>query len=171
MMVLAREWPGSLTFDELLDQAYEFLSTDPGTRRERLAHDTLVLSANLLRSYTYSERLVELHSHQPGFLMKASAAPVASPWARLQAEGSDNVTNLRHERVDVDALSRFVLRLLDGEHDRASLINALTKPLLEGQLVMHQNGEAVAAADAAACLDSELEETLAHLARAALLVA
>jgi len=130
-----------------------------------------VLSANLLRSFTYSERLVELHSHRPSFLMKPGTAPVGSPWARLQAEGSDNVTNLRHERVDVDALSRFVLRLLDGKHDRASLITALTKPLLEGQLVMNRNGETVAAADAAACLDMELEETLFHLARAALLVA
>jgi methyltransferase-like protein/predicted O-methyltransferase YrrM len=171
MMVLAREWPGSLSFDELLDQAYGYLNTDPETRRARRAQDALVLSANLLRSYTYSERLVELHSHQPSFVMKSSAAPVASPWARLQAEDAENVTNLRHERVDLDALSRFVLRLLDGEHDRESLIRALTKPLLEGQLAMHRNGEAVAAADAAACLDDELEGTLVHLSRSALLVA
>lgn len=171
MMALAREWPSSLSFDELLDQAYDYLNTAPETRRERRAHDTVVLSANLLRSFTYSERLIELHSIRPRFLMKPSTCPVASPWASLQAEGSDSVTNLRHERVEVDALSRFVLRLLDGKHDRASLAAALTKPLLEGQLVMNRNGEPVAAAAAAECLDTELEETLTHLARAALLVA
>jgi methyltransferase-like protein/predicted O-methyltransferase YrrM len=171
MMVLAREWPASLSFDRLLDQAYDYLNTNAETRRARRSQDTLVLSANLLRSYTYSERLVELHSHQPSFVMKASAAPVASPWARVQAEGSENVTNLRHERVELDALGRFVLRLLDGEHDRASLIQALTRPLLEGQLVLHRDGESVPAADAAACLETELEDTLVHLSHAALLVA
>jgi methyltransferase-like protein len=171
MMVLAREWPSSLPFDDLLDQAYDYLNTDPEIRRARRAQDTLVLSANLLRSYTYSERLVELRSHQPVFLMKPSTSPVASPWARLQAEDADNVTNLRHERVDLDALSRFVLRLLDGGHDRESLIHALTKPLLEGQLVVHRDGEAVAPADAAASLDTEIEQTLTDLARSALLVA
>jgi methyltransferase-like protein/protein-L-isoaspartate O-methyltransferase len=171
MMALASAWPSSLSFEDLLKQAYDYLNTDAETRRARRAQDALVLSANLLRSYTYSEHLVELHSYQPRFVTKLSAAPVASPWARLQAEGSESVTNLRHERVEVDALSRFVLRLLDGGHDRASLIQALTRPLLEGQLVFHRNGEPVAAADAAACLDTELEETLVHQSRAALLVA
>jgi methyltransferase-like protein/SAM-dependent methyltransferase len=171
MIVLARAWPKYIAFPDLLDQAYDVLDLPQSVRKERAAQDAQVLSANLLRSYSYSERLVELHTVPLHIVTAVSQYPLASPWARLQAESCDAVTNLRHERVEVDGLTRFVLRLLDGRHDRASLRAALARPLADGQLVMHRGEETVAPADAAAFLDQELDDTLAHIGRVALLMA
>ena len=76
--------------------------------------------ANLLRAYGYSSRLVELHVSQPLVASSVSERPLASPVARLQAQESNLVPNLWHERVELDALQRRLLYYLDGTRDRGS---------------------------------------------------
>jgi methyltransferase-like protein len=96
---------------------------------------------------------------------------VASPWARLQADEPGQITNLRHERVELDEMARFLLRHLDGTRDRAALFDIVAKPLREGMLVVRQDDQPVEdPAQAEAILTEELATNLQWLARAALLV-
>lgn len=171
MVALSQTWPLAITTGELLDKAYDLLDLPGAARAERRAQDRQVLCGNLLRAFTYSERLVELHYHLPNFTVQISERPMASAWARLQAETTDNLTNLRHERVEVSGLARFLLPLLDGTRDHASLVRSAARPVAEGTLTMHRDGSPVAAADAAATLDTEVNDTLCQLARFALLAA
>jgi hypothetical protein len=70
-------------------------------------------------------RLVELCVHPVTFNTVVGERPVASPVARYQAKTSDRVTNPQHESVALAPLERQVLLLLDGQRDRAALLDLL----------------------------------------------
>jgi len=71
------------------------------------------------------------HAIAPRYVTAVSPRPVASAWARRQvgtgAHGTQDVavTTRRHTQVALDAFSREVVKLLDGHHDRAALVDAL----------------------------------------------
>jgi len=166
---LRAAWPQAIHFNELLISARAQLGLDPSP--EKAAFDAQALAANLLKAFAYGGNLVELHVQPARFTTEISERPVASPWARLQANEPGQVTNLRHERVELDEMARYVLRHLDGTRDRAALFDAVAKPLREGTLVMRQNDQSVHdPVQAEAILAEELEATLRWLAYAALLV-
>jgi methyltransferase-like protein len=171
LIVMNRLFPHSLPIPDLLGRAYDILGTPPAERPLRFAQDQLVLCGILLRAFSYSERLVELHTHEPFFTTTVSERPVASPWARLQAETTESLTNLRHERVEVGGLARFLLRQLDGTIDRAGLVESARRPVAEGALTMTKEGATVPPEEALATLEGEVEETLGNLARCALFLA
>ena len=102
-----------------------------------------------------------------------SPNPVASPWARWQAREEARVTNLRHERVDVDPLNQYLLPFLDGSRDCQALVDLLLAgPVAGGKLVVEQNDQPVTdPVEAREILTTELQANLDWLARAALLVA
>ena len=105
------------------------------------------------------------------FVSAVSVLPVASLYARHQARSSDRVANLRHERVHLDALARFVLPLLDGTRTRDDLARILDDLVTAGRLKVadDRSGET----DDAATLERvhrEMYVSLAWLARACLLV-
>ena len=170
MRYLRRVWPRAVAFDELLHVARAELGLiDDG----KLALDTQVLASNVLKAFCYSGRLMELHVWAAPFVGEVSARPVASPWARLEASRESNqLTNLRHDRVSMDEFGRYLLRHLDGAHDRAALIEALTQPLRDGVLVAHLDGKEVTDwQQATTILGDEIDRQLKWLAESAMLIA
>lgn len=150
----------------------------------RRAQDALVLSANLLKGFAYSGRLVELHVYAPRFATEISEYPVASPWARFVAQSSNEVTNMCHLRLELKGLGQFLVSHLDVTLNRAALVEGLAKSLLVGALELKpqkpsgqdegQQSESKPITDieqARKIVSEELDETLRALARAALLVA
>jgi len=197
MQCLNDAWPGALSFNALLDLAYARLN-QPGLDQARRAQDAQVLAANLLRGFAYSSRLIELGSYAPRFATEVSECPVASPWARYQAQTMFNlpgrpddehppatiVTSLCHERVEIKGLALYLLGHLDGSLDHAALLEGVAKSVLEGSLVLKPSQDSPeskeggvghnAPADmkqAKQMVAQDLDETLRGLARAALLVA
>jgi len=176
---LAEKWPQALPFDVLLAQARARLEAhapaDSGQGAAQAVNDidvdAQVLAANLLTAYGYSNSLVELRSYVPPFVPEVSERPVASAVARFRAQSNNQVTNLRHERVEVDGFERYLLRHLDGSRDRAALLDLLMAgPVAEGLLTVQQDGKpAEGNGEIKALLAEELEERLGWLARAALL--
>ena len=138
-----------------------------------------MLSANLLKGYAYSGRLIELRTWAPRFAAQVSERPVASPWARYQIQTGAEVTTLCHTRAELKGIAQYVLGHLDGTHDRADLLAGLEKSVAAGTLILQPiDGEKAADKPAAAdgaqvqhILSEELDEALQGLARAALLVA
>jgi methyltransferase-like protein len=135
LMRLADAWPTSIPFSELITDA----RTDVGT-----------LGAALLNCYT--KGLCELHVHAERFVLVPGDRPCACPLARLQASSGNAVTNRRHERVFLDDADRTLLSHLDGEHDRAALLEVLAP------FVADRSAEA------------HLDERLATFGRQALLI-
>lgn len=195
LLTLAEIWPQAVSFTELLERAYACLgeAASPTAR----AQDAQVLSANLLKGYAYSGRLIELRTWAPRFASQVSERPVASPWARYQIQSGPEVTNLCHTRAELKGIAQYVLSHLDGKHDRVELLAGLEQSVAAGTLVLRAvdsdsvKPAAQQAADPAALpgvpdgvpgtappgeavrhiLTEELEEALQGLARAALLVA
>jgi methyltransferase-like protein len=169
MMHLREIWPQAIHFGELVGIARAQLGLDGSS--DKLALDARTLAANLLKAYAYSGNLVELHVRPAQFTTEVSERPLASGWARLQAETEVKVTNLRHERVELDELERYLLRLCDGTHDRSALFEMIVKPLRDGTLVVQKDNQPVEDVNQAeAILAAELDDKLRWLARTALLV-
>jgi methyltransferase-like protein len=169
MLCLAEIWPRSSSFGDLLSAARSRLGQGPALNRAADDIDVQVLGANLLSAYGYSESLVELHVHAPNIVLHPGERPVASAVVRLQAQDSDRVTNLRHERVTLDGFDRYLLQHLDGSRDRKALVDLLLRgPVAEGILTVQQDGQRVK--DMRGLLAEELETRLAWLARAGLFV-
>jgi len=173
MVQLAINWPRTVPFADLLTAAVARLNRHAnGQHVELQPDDAYVLQSNLLKAFVYSDNLVEAHIHPPAFTVEVSERPAASPWARYQAQFDSKVTNLRHERVDLDALNQWLIPYVDGTRTFGDLMDLLLAgPVAGGTLVAQENDQPLT--DPAAIrtvLGAELRENLRWLARAALLV-
>lgn len=169
MLHLADVAPTAVPFLELLAAARQRVYAMPAN--DTLPGDAQALTLNLLQATSYSGRLVELHRHPPQFALHGGERPCASAVARWQvAHGTDKVSNLRHERVNLDPLARHLLPALDGSRNHDELLDMLEELAKQGMLKTEQDGRAVTnPATHRQLLRQELTATLHWLGRAALL--
>jgi methyltransferase-like protein/cyclopropane fatty-acyl-phospholipid synthase-like methyltransferase len=173
MIYLAKRWPKPVPLDDLVAKAVTQLNSNGRTEPVAATDEDLhVLCSNLLKAFVYSDNLVEVHIDPPEFTTEVSRRPVASAWVRFQAREEGKVTNMRHERVEIDALNQYLLPFLDGSRDMEDLIDVLLAgPVAGGKLVVEQDNQPVTnPAEARQILAAELQSNLEWLARAALLV-
>jgi len=169
MTILAERWPQAILFSDLCTAARSRLGNQPSAPPVAAA-DAQALGTDLLQCYAGG--VVELRLRAPRFVMAASNMPIASPVARFLAEKGLRVTNLRHERVNLDHFNRQVLRQLNGQRDRAALLEVLTQLVGQGELAIQREGQPVhETAAVREILTQALNENLPKIARAALLVA
>ena len=169
LLYLAEVWPRALSFEALLSAARDRLAAAPDTA----ALDAQVLGANLLMAYSYSDKLVELHTYAPPVASEVDDCPVASRLARFQAgQHNTKVTNLRHERVSLEEPDLYLLSHLDGAHDRQALIDLLLAgPVADGILTVQEEGRPVEDPHRVRHLLAQgLEKKLCWLASAGLLI-
>jgi methyltransferase-like protein/2-polyprenyl-3-methyl-5-hydroxy-6-metoxy-1,4-benzoquinol methylase len=167
---LGEIWPRCEPFHDLAALARSRLA---GPRPDDPAGDAQALGKALLTAYASADRrLVELWLQPPAFAAEAGARPLASRLARVQAASAHQVTNLRHERVNLSPLDLRLLRLLDGTRDRAELPGALLEGFQPGEVSISQGGQPVTeAAQLREILGDFIDQCLPRLARAALLLA
>ncbi len=170
MGYLAEVWPRAVPFPDLLAEARRRAGEAAEAEEDK---DARILASNLLMAYGHSDELVELHVYTPPMAPTVSERPKASPVARLQAAESSRVTNLRHERVRLDSLDRYLLRHLDGSRTVPALVDVLWNgPVAAGDLVVQRKGEPpLAPRDARETLAEGVSKRLRWLAKAALLIA
>jgi methyltransferase-like protein len=171
LVTLSEQWPRALAFDELRRQARARLNFAPP--EATAAADTQVLGQALLTAYaSAANALVELSLWPPRFAATVSDRPEASPLARLQAAGSREVTNLRHQQVALSEFDRQLMPHLDGRHSRTAALDALLERFRQGRLTLAKNGQPIRESDQArSVLAQTLEQQLPRLAGAALLLA
>lgn len=174
--MLATDHPVSIAalnlLTEISPQAMPFptlLATAQAQTNSQQEQDEMVLAANLLRGFSYSFHLVELHLFDPPFISQVTSRPVASPLARYQvSRGQRKVVNLRHERVECDPLTCRLLLHLDGQHDRPELLAFLESLVDAGIIALKAEKEGGVSRPEQ--LGHELDLVLTWLAHAALLV-
>lgn len=92
--------------------------------------------------------------------------------ARHQARQSRIVSNLRHEQIELDTTTSLLAPLLDGQHDRKALLQALASRTQGAVTITEQSAAKVPEGTTVdEALARELEQGLATLAGAALLLA
>lgn len=135
-------WPRTCTFGELLAAARSRAGL-PSPDSAAATSDIQVLASNLLNGFTHSDQLVAFSVFEPDFVDRVSDRPVASAWSRLQAEFSSTITTLRHGRYQLEPYEQFLIRFLDGQHDRGSLVDViLAGPVAGGDLTLEKDGQA-----------------------------
>src|SRR5439155_8578252 len=87
--------------------------------------------------------LLELAPRQLPLAKQAGERPRTWPLARWQAGLGSNVTNLRHETVTLGEFERQLVRHMDGQHDRAALLQILAGLVQSGKLTVRKEGEIV----------------------------
>ena len=173
LLCLGEVWPGAVAFDVLLAQARARLGSAAGHDVDPARQDALALGKALLTAYASAgEPLVELSLRPPCFAAEVSERPAASPLARLQAESTHQVTNLRHEVVSVTPFDRQLLPYLDGTRDRPALVESLLGRVQRELMQISQEDQPVTDSERARAILAEvLEQQLPKLAQAALLLA
>jgi methyltransferase-like protein len=166
---LERIYPRSSSFRELIEASSNEVSLAEG---ETITEHATLVAANFLRAYSYSESLVEFHVRPTNIVAEVSDRPKASMIARWQMDYMLKVTNMRHERVEMNDMSRILLSYLDGKHNREDLITLMTQDLQEGKYNL-KDGQTPAAgtAEAGEMLARDIEKYLQFFARASLLIA
>jgi methyltransferase-like protein/2-polyprenyl-3-methyl-5-hydroxy-6-metoxy-1,4-benzoquinol methylase len=159
--LMIEAWPSEYGLAELTRAAREraYAYQVPPRTQEAEAY---TLASNVLVGYGRSQNIVEIRATHAPCSITQSERPMASALARYQAVHSGNVTNQRHERVVLDETARFLIRHLDGTHDRHALIELMRRNVVipsdktEGEIRM--------------TIATELEQMLVWMARSALLV-
>jgi methyltransferase-like protein len=168
MLELAERWPESIHFDQLL--AASKARTDAENARHPTDGSEL---ADALLAF-YRAGLIDLQTVAPKLAAQVSGRPVLSAIARWQlANGSADVTNLRHHTVRFDdPIAIQLMLLLDGTSDRAAIVQELARFCREHRLLRDAEGSAIRDRPTlASLLDAGLGENLQKLARRCLLVA
>jgi methyltransferase-like protein/2-polyprenyl-3-methyl-5-hydroxy-6-metoxy-1,4-benzoquinol methylase len=166
LTVLAEAHPLAVPFGSLRSLVQDRLA---------IAHDPSKSEHILMEAVLHCAQanLLELRSAPPSFAAEISERPLASPLARLQAQGPGLIGNLRHRLVEVADLDRIVLRYLDGAHDLTALHHEATKAIAAGEIEL-QDAAAVPIRDPAAiaeAMDAALGPALERLKNQALLLA
>ncbi|MGD9721314.1 MAG: methyltransferase regulatory domain-containing protein [Pirellulales bacterium] len=171
---LGRLWPGSIAVNDLYDEVAAHLAREapdgsagaaaaPAFDREQLGQTLIECLAN---------GFIEPRSGPDQFTTTISERPCACAWARAEAEHSSEVTTRRHEPLVLDEMSLNLLRYLDGNRDRAALHALLVEAADRGALSILRSGiPASQGSSLNEILDQVLDQSLAKLARSALLIA
>jgi len=171
---LGEIWPRAIAFRELVPAAIARLAPEarPPADPKSLALEAEVLGVNLLRAYTYSRNLVELHSYPPPLVSGVSPRPQVSPIARFQLAEDNRITNLYHERVELEGIVWYLFRYLDGTRSAEDLVNVLLAgPVAQGVLKVEQDHQPVhQPAKIRQLLGEEVAASLRWLSRTALLM-
>ena len=123
---LGVSWPQCVTFAALVAVAGCTGHEPDGSSADTSSQeDQSQLAANLLELYAAGK--LELHVAPPPIAKCVAERPVASPWARFQIEQGRTVTNLRHQRVQMDSLAHRLVWLMDGTRDRSQLLDELAE--------------------------------------------
>jgi len=125
MHCLAEASPAPLPFEELLATARARAGS--GEVESEAANR---LAARLLNCYLAG--VLDFSVSEPTCTGEVSERPVASPYARLRARDGGKVVNLRLETVALSTPSRLVLQHLDGQLDRAALVEMVANWLRSG---------------------------------------
>ena len=140
MELLARLWPESISFRDLLAQAADRigLTLQDAAQKQQAAEQ---LGDDLLQCYT--RNLVELAVTPRPVAREPGDHPLTTSLARRQAERGRIVCTLRHQNVALDEISRIVLSRLDGSRDRAALVEILASLAADGKLQVAVDGRKV----------------------------
>lgn len=170
MSYLAEIWPRFIRFDELLRISRERLCSLSGKQFEATADQSQLLAACLMSGYTSNAHLVDLSSRPPNIVTAISDRPIVPPFVRMQAARGNQVTNLRHETIVLDQVTRHIVQNLDGTNDRNALRIVLTALVSNGELQVEQDGEPVSDAEKLAELaEATIDKQLDQLARLSIL--
>jgi methyltransferase-like protein len=165
--LLTEAWPRAVDVDELCGRAVE--QAAPFLPAGSLPEARGATMSDLLRAVVHG--MMRLHTEPVSSTNVPSERPRAHPLATHQVGTGDVVVNVHHEMIKVEPLGVEVLKLADGQRSRGEILEALVERATSGVIAVASDGAPVVGEAAVrALLERELEPTLTHLTRSAVLV-
>ncbi len=123
---LGEIWGRAVSFGELLKTAKEMLEKQ-GFSADNWDEEFHISSA-LLQQICSGARIIELYLFQPKAFLEVSEKPRVNDLARWQILQGKRVLSLLNLEINIaDAVSRHLLKLLDGTRNKADLSGQLTE--------------------------------------------
>jgi len=168
LMGLARISPEPVLFDSLP----AFANNELGSVRVRDAvnhqRDLKEIGGMLLEML--AKDLVTLRIRPLRYATSPGERPRVSPLIRLQTGTQQHVTTLAHGMLQMSDLSRRLIPMLDGEHDRPALRSYLQDLVKQEKVMIQQFGQNAKNGVSDQLLDSLIKHELESLARNAALM-
>lgn len=135
LKTLAKHWPMSISFSNLMKQVGELLhGSSPAETRD-------ALERYLLAGFLHGT--IEL-SVQPWRCKAINGEnPTVSALVRHQAKNNLPIVDLRHQIIQDTPGLRLVIPYLDGQHSVEQMIEALYQRAISGELQLSRNGSSV----------------------------
>jgi len=137
---LIESWPRAVSLDELRQQVIERL------RAASLAPDSQSgldqLPEAMLNAFICGA--LDVYIHPPRVAADRAACPRASRLAQQQAACGPQVTNQRHEMVNLDPLSLHVLERLGGDSPWQQLRERIIQEAVDGRIPLARSGQPTA---------------------------
>jgi hypothetical protein len=162
---LAEAWPHSVGLADLPTHLVSQLIQGGAP-----AYPSGAASWGPLTLQAYTAGLIDLHIREPALVSIPGDAPKACPLSRIAARTGQAIHNAWGRRINVEPLDRIILALLDGQTDRAKLVERLEPDRPNGMPLLQEyanNGSNTREH----FLRSVLEPSLNRLAANALLIA
>lgn len=135
--ILREIWPADVAFVELVDRAVArcreaglAVVDDDATR--------VTLGSDLLECVATGAGL-DLRTEPPPLAPSAGERPRVGRTTLATARRHRFVTNARHQRVELDQVSKFVILACDGQRDRAAILEFLVDRVHAGELVVEHD--------------------------------
>lgn len=178
MVHLAEGAPRLFSFDELLRAAIARSAPEgdlAAASRAPTAADEEALGEAMV--WAYSGNMVDLSVSPGRFVADPGDRPRASAMARLQAASGKHITSLTHKNIIIDdPFALEALRRLDGERDRAALVDELADLVASGVVSLSNDAGTEVAAEPRPSVEEarprvaeKLAQTLQRMARFGLL--
>lgn len=169
LLELAARFPQPADYADLLDGARARLAQSgaaPAPEAEVATLDSALMRFML-------DGLLRLHLEPLPVGSAADATPRSFAPARIAAQQREEVVaTLRHDTVRLNSVDSKVLRLLDGQRDRAALRAALLEAAVRGEISVRRGEEAVVDPQVlGVAVGQLLDESLQRFARLGLLAA
>jgi len=167
---LKEGWPRAVSFEDLFENAKEKLVDSMFTDSAKLDQLKRSLATNLIHMTVSG--IVELQYSPSRYVVQPSEYPKTSAVVRLQAAGTNRLTNARHESVAVDDLTRHMTPLIDGTRTKDELAQELKKLVDSGKLVIQQKkNDSDTQINMDEVMSQAIDEVLRRLSNASLLIA
>lgn len=128
LSVLAETQFNPLSYKKICEIIYE-----RGTlKKMEEVHNLLNDEINLMHCALAG--LIQINAYPYEQTVEISKKPTACPLAQYYAQKQGFTTNRRHQVVALDPMSRVVILMLDGTHDKKDLIAALIKEVQEKKI-------------------------------------
>lgn len=167
LTVLYQHWPQAINWADLVSQAT--LQLAPCHYQLTVQQQSL-LAEVLLKCYLGG--VIEAFTAPLRLVSEVSTHPVASELACWQIQQSNQVATLRCEQLELGSpLLKMMLPYLDGQHDKAALVEVLRELVTREGISVYHDGQLVMPETMTAEKWEELlQDLLQHLAKLALLV-
>lgn len=166
LYVLTEAWPAAMTLPQISERIEKRLSQLLVVgERERQSVTTIALtqlSQMVLRGD------IDFRLTPDRFVTQVGTHPKISPLAALQARENQLLTTRRHRATGLDAVSRLIVPLVDGQRSRDEIVSLVQKMVADGKINVSANREANY--DIAAVLGPAVDKVLDYLRVNSLLV-